>query len=150
MRKLAGTVCVEFLSDFSCECKRKTSDDTDHDDEGDTVSDTAVSDALSEPHYEHRTTQKDYSRYEVKPEVAPAELVDCDECRCRNLVVKICHVGRTLDADDQDGEIPCVLIHLAASAFALHLEFPEEWDENTKKLDYDGCRDIRHHAQRKD
>ena len=51
--------------------------------------------------------------------------------------MKISHIGWTLDADDQDGEIPCVLIHLAASAFALHLEFPEVRDENTKKLDYD-------------
>ena len=44
-----------------------------------------------------------------------------------------CHIGRTLDAENQDGEIPCVLIHLSPSAFALHLHFAEVRDENTKK-----------------
>ena len=64
--------------------------------------------------------------------------------------MKIGHISRTLDADDQDGEEPRVLIHLATSTFALHLELPEVRDENTKKLDHDGCRNVWHHTQRKD
>ena len=64
--------------------------------------------------------------------------------------MKRSHIGRTLDAENQDGEIPRVLIHLSPSAFALHLHFAEVRDENTKKLDDDGSRDVRHHTQRKD
>ena len=59
-------------------------------------------------------------------------------------------VGRSLDADDQDGEIPGELIHLLAPALALHLELAEVGHKHTKKLDYDGCRDVGHHTERED
>ena len=83
-------------------------------------------------------------------EVAPAKVVDCCECNSRNLAVKSSHVCRALNADDEDGEPSCHLIHLLASALTFHLELPERRDENTKKLDHDGCRDVWHHTQRKD
>ena len=59
-------------------------------------------------------------------------------------------VCRTLDAENEHGEVPGDLIHLPAAAFALHLEFPEIRDEHAQKLDHDGCGDVRHHTQCED
>ena len=46
---------VESLRSFSEDREGQTGDDTDHNDQGDTVADTSVGDTLAEPHHEHRT-----------------------------------------------------------------------------------------------
>ena len=52
---------VELLSRLSEESERKARDDTHHDDERNTITDTTVSDTLTEPHHEHRTSEEDES-----------------------------------------------------------------------------------------
>ena len=59
-------------------------------------------------------------------------------------------VSRSLDAEDEDGEVPCDLIHLPTAALTFHLEFPEVRDEHAEELDHDGSGDVRHHTQRED
>ena len=59
-------------------------------------------------------------------------------------------VRRTLDGDDHDCEVSCVLVHLSAAALTFALEALEEWEHDTKKLDHDGRRDIRHNAECED
>ena len=61
-----------------------------------------------------------------------------------------CHVGRTLDTENEDGQISGHLVHLPSAALTFHLEFPEVRDEYAEKLDDNGCRDIRHHTQSED
>ena len=46
---------VESLRSFSEDREGQTRDDTDHNDQGDTVTDTPVGNTLAEPHHEHRT-----------------------------------------------------------------------------------------------
>ena len=84
---------------------------------------------------------------EVELEVAPAQVMDGQECAFWNLVMQGGHIGRTLDQKNQDGQISGHLIHLPPSALSFHLEFPEIRNENSEKLDDDGCRDIRHHTE---
>ena len=43
-----------------------------------------------------------------------------------------------------------VLIHLAATALALALHLLEVRHNESKELNHDGCRDVRHDTQRKD
>ena len=52
-QQTATAVGGDLLADFGDEGVRQTGHDTDHDDDGDTVADAAVGDALTEPHYEH-------------------------------------------------------------------------------------------------
>ena len=50
-------------NEFTEKCKRQTGDDPDHDDEGNTVTDSFIRDLLTEPHDKHGTGGKhDYGR----------------------------------------------------------------------------------------
>ena len=129
---------------------RQTGYDTYHNDEGDTVADTAVGDSLTEPHHEHRTGHEDEDGYEIESKIAPTEITHSHECLCRNLTVDRGQISRTLDADNHDGQNPGHLVHLLTTALALHLEFAEVRDKHSKQLDDDGSRDVRHHTQRED
>ena len=59
------------------------------------------------------------------------------------------NVCRSLDAEYDYREKSGDLIQFPASAF-FRLHLPELADENSKQLDNDGCRDIRHDTQRED
>ena len=141
--KSATAVGAELLTYFRYESERETSHDTDHDYKGNTITDTTVGNPFAEPHDEHRSTHEDDCGYEVEHEAAPAH---CN-CRTRN---HTCYISRALDCENQDGQIPGNLIHLPTAALAFHLHLAERRNEHAEELDHDGCRDIRHHTERKD
>ena len=128
---------ADFCTDLTDESERQTGDDTDHDDQGNTVSDASVSDPLAKPHDEHRAGHKYDGGDEVVHEPAPAELGFRKERGTRDLAMDRSDVGRSLDAENEDGEVSGKLIHLPTAAFALHLEFPEVRDEHAQKLNHD-------------
>ena len=59
---------VESLRGFSEDGEGQTGDDTDHNNQGDTVTDTPVGNALAEPHHEHRTCHQHDSSEDVESE----------------------------------------------------------------------------------
>ena len=142
-QQTAAAVGRELLGALGEEGVRKAGDDTDHNDDGDTIADSAVGDPLTQPHDEHGAGHENDRGNQVECEAAPAH---CDG-------VARDHTGnvrRALDRENQNGKVPCNLIHLSAAALTFHLHLAERRNEHAEKLDHDGCRDVRHHTERKD
>ena len=77
------------------------------------------------------------------------------ECRCAvgsavDLYLQVDQVGRSLQAEDEHGEISGVLVEFLPTAFTLSLHFLERGENHAAELDYDRCRDVRHDAQGED
>ena len=120
---------------------RQSGNDTDHNDQGNTIADSAVGNPFAEPHDEHCSANQNQSGENVE-----ACALD-KECICRKLSVKIGQIGRTLDRENHDGQVTSPLIHLSSSALAFFLKLLEVWNHNAEELEHDRCRDVRHYTQ---
>jgi len=63
--------------------------------------------------------------------------------------MKVCKVCRCLNDQDNNGKVPCILVHLAPAALTLLLQFLEEGEDYTEQLDNDGGGDVGHDPQGK-
>ena len=127
------------------ERSREAGNDTNQDDEGDTIADTAVSDTLAKPHDEHRAGSKDDGQVSQGPKAqrksgAVGSPVD--------LNLKIHQIGRSLKDEYKHRQQACVLVQFLTAALTFPLHFLEGRQDHTAKLDNDRRRDVRHDAQR--
>ena len=120
-------------------------DDTDKDDERDTVADTLLVDALTEPHDKHRAGSKN-NGHECHSPYAHFHMAT----GCLNLILEVHEVSWTLEQKDNHCEITGILVELHSSALSLSLHLLERGENHAEKLDHDRSRDIWHDTQRED
>ncbi len=115
---LAAGRSGETACELVKECSREAGDDTYKDDEGDTIANAAVSDALSEPHDEHGAGREDDRQERNRPEAHVGTA-----CGGTHLDLEIYEICRALEKQDEHSQVAGVLAELLASAFtfALHL-----------------------------
>src|SRR5690606_25696514 len=120
---------------------RQTGKDTYHDEQRHTITDTTVSDFLTQPHYKQCTGSK--HNYCRQPEQ------ECTHFRynsCSTLSFKISNISAGLECCYQHCQIASVLIYFSTTTF-FFLQFCNLRHNNTRKLHKDRCRDIRHYTK---
>ena len=141
-----GTGIVEARGELLNKSPREARDDTDQDDEGNTVSYTAIGDTLTKPHDEHRTcTEQDGGR-DCKPVESNGERLTC----LTHLYCQVNEITRSLEEQDSHGQIARDLVHLLTAGLTLFLHLLEIRHCDRKQLYHNRCGDVRHDTQRKD
>src|SRR5690606_39148719 len=115
-----------------------TADYADHDQHGNSVSDTLICYPLAQPHAEHGAGDQDNDRTEIEKEPRPQDSFRID--RSLDIAVR-------LKASDDDRKYAGVLIQLPASRLTFFLHLLKRRKSYGEQLHDDRCRDIRHDPQ---
>ena len=133
-------------SELFDESHGETRDDTNHNDDGNTVADSAVGDAFTEPQHEHRTGCENNGGGCHEPETITNE----EGMRSLRLHFQVDEVGRGLESENGKRQVTGVLIDLARSAFAFTLQLLEIGNCNCQELNNNRSCDVGHNTQSKD
>ena len=119
----------------------QTGYDTDHNDQRNAVTDTAIGDLLAQPHNEHGTSDQNQSCkcYEL-------EGVTVYE-RFGYLSIEIGNIGGTLQHQHSDRQETSPLVELTAAALTLLLHLLEVGNDHTHQLDDNRCGDVGHNTK---
>ena len=131
---LTGCCTGQTACEFKEERSRETGDDTDKDDKRYTVADTAVCDTLAEPHDKHRAGCEDNRQIYHCPE---SEAHSSAVGGTVDLHLKVDQVSGSLEDEDEDCEVACVLVHLLTSALAFALHLLERRQNHAAELYHD-------------
>ena len=142
----ATTCFVQATGELLDDSTRKTCNDTNQDDEGNTVSNTTIGNALTQPHHKHRACAEQDSRGYGEP----VEPYFQHLTSLRHLHTKVHQVTGTLEQQDSHRQVTRDLIHLLATRLTFFLHLLEIRYCNSEQLYHDGRRDVRHDTERKD
>src|ERR1700722_4726656 len=123
---------------------RQTDDDADENDQRHTVANAAFGDLFAEPHDEGGASGQ---RENGHQDEANAGIENQRLTAVARALQRGGDRGGLNDAED-DGEVARVLRDLAAAELAFFLELFEVWEPHGHQLENDGCRDVRHDAER--
>ena len=132
----------EFLTDSY----RETGNNTYHNDKRYAVADTFVGDTLTEPKDKHTTGCENNRRRKHE-----AETIANQKCaRTSGLSFKVDQIGRSLEHENGNCQPTRVLVDLPTTALAFALHFLEIRYSDSKKLNDNRGRDVRHDSQCED
>ena len=137
--------------ELSLQCERQTSDDTNHNDHGDTIADTVVGDTLTEPHDEQGCgNQQDESADTECGEAKDAGLKHRRSDSARELTGELSDVSGSLHCEDCNGQITGDLVDFRTTALTFLSQSLEIGNGEGKQLHHDRCGDVRHDTQCED
>ncbi len=134
-----------FQGEFLQQGFGKAGKDADHDDDGSTVTDPFIRHFLTQPHYEQGARGEHYRCGEPEHEGAVFRYQ-----RRAGLRSEVSDIGAGLESSNDHGEEAGILVDFFAAAVTFLLQFLEIGNRDGEQLDGDGCRDVRHDAQRED
>ena len=113
--------CTETGNELLCHGLRETCDDTYHNDQRHSITNTLVGDALAKPQDEHAAGGEDNGGGDE--EHSPAETGT--QGLAVGLHTEVDEVSRSLEEKNQHSQITCVLVHLPSAALTLTLHLLE-------------------------
>ena len=117
----ASAALAEAGAAFGHEGAGKTGDDTDHNDEGDTVADTTVSDLLTEPHDEQGAGDEQHDRRNPE-EQGRVGAIEGRDSRLGQLHEHVLDVTGGLDDDNGHRQVTHDLVQFLTAALTLLLQ----------------------------
>ena len=144
--KAAAFSTAQCSNEFLADSNREAGNNTYHDDKRYAVSDTLVGDTLTEPKDKHTAGCENNRgrKHKAKP------IANQESARTSGLCFKVNQIGRSLEHENGNCQPTRVLVNLPTTALAFALHFLEIRNSNSKKLNDNRGRDVRHNSQCED
>ena len=141
----------EASSALTDESAGKTGNDTDHNDQGDTIANALIRNLLTQPHDEQGACGEQDDRRNPEEHTRVGHVrIERSHSLIGKLIDDIADITRSLDDDDTHGEVTHDLVQLLTTALAFTLQTLEVRDDHTQQLDDDGRGDVRHDTKGED
>lgn len=135
---------------LTCQCKGKAGDNTDHDDQRNTIANSLIGNPFTQPHDKHGTCCKYDNAANPKEGSRSVGYRINKDNRFRALADQVGNVARSLHSSNHNGKVAGNLINFLPAAFAFFLQFLEIGDCNAQQLHYDRSRNVGHNAKGED